>query len=247
MKRLALILALLPLGLQAQTADSAEAVVERYLTLMNYDALPQDSMLVLETTVTFHGSRDTVSLRRWYAAPTMERVEVWHGDTLVNGLCTNGSSRYREYRRRMDWWEDVPHDLLLDKMNDYDFRGPLYRWRQHEIKFTYQGITTAKGQRLNTVHAEQPGHYTRQYFFEEHSGLLVVIREEDDTTALDETQQILKQFRVKPIDYKIVHEYLPVGEMLVPTQESYMRDGLLTIMETKASLVPRDNIIFNQD
>lgn len=247
MKRLVWILVFLPWGLWAQEKDSAEVIVDHYLKLLNYESLPQDSTLVLETTITFHGSTDSFSLRRWFAPPTMMRVEVWHGDTLINGYCSNGSGRHREYTKRMGWWNDVPHSDFHKKIDTYEFRGPLYNWQLHNIKLTYQGVVTTKGQQLQVVRAEQKDDYTRFYFFEKQSGLLVLMQEKDEIPAESFSEKALKQLRVKPIEYKFIHEYLPIGTSLIPSQESYMRDGLLTIMETRTHFVSRDNLIFNQD
>lgn len=247
MKRLALLLALLPLGLWAQEQDSAQIIVGRYLQLLNYTSLPQDSTLVLETTISFHGSNDTFTLRRWFAPPTMMRVEVWRGDKQTDGYCTNGSKRHREYVSRAKWWRDMSHTSFHEKLAAYDFRGSLYDWELYGIKLSYQGTVMAKGQRLQVIRAEQKNNYTRYYFFEEQSGLLVLMQEKDEKPAEDINEQVLKQLHTKPIEYKVVHEYLPIGHCLVPRQESFMRDGVLTIMETTARFVPRDNIIFNQD
>ena len=246
MRKLALLLfALLPVGLYAQEKDSAQAIVERYLNMLNYEALPQDSTLVLETTISFHGSNDTFSLRRWYATPTMMRIEVWRNDTLTEGLCTNGGGRHRVYSRREGWWNDAPHHEFHNKMEAYDFRGPLYDWQLRGIKLSYRGIVTAKGQRLQVVRAEQANHFTRYYMFEEQSGLLVLIQEQDEGDSSNDPQ--VRMLHVKPLDYKFIHEYLPVGKSLIVSQESFRREGLLTIMETTAHFVPRDNMIFNQD
>lgn len=243
MKRLLLLLALLPLGLQAQ--DSAEAVVGRYLQMLNYEALPKDSTLVLETTITFPGSNDTFTMKRWFAPPDMMRLEVWHGDAQETGLCTNGSNRYREFIRRMDWWSDITPENFQSKMEAYDFRGGLYNWQDRGIQLEYKGIVTAKGERLQVVRAKQKGYYTRYYMFEEQGSLLVLVQEkdEDDNTTSPE----LKPLHVKPMEYKVIHEYMPLHESLVVRQESYMRNGVLTVMETKAHFEPRNPLLFNQD
>lgn len=244
MKKTFLILALL-LPLAAAAQDSAEAVVQRYLKLLNYEALPADSLLVMETTVSFHGSDDTYTLRRLYAVPNMMRVEVWHGDTLTNGYSTNGGSRHREYSRALGWWNDAEHSIFHKRIDSYDFRGPLYRWRERGIKLTYMGGATTKGERLQVVRAEMADNYTRYYMFEQQSGLLVLMQERDEDTT--NTNTVLKALRPRPIDYEVIHEYLPVGESLVPSEMSYMRDGLLTIMRTSARFEPRNDLLFNKD
>ena len=247
MKRLAILLVLLPLGLRAQTQDSAEVIVGRYLKMLNYEALPQDSTLVMESTVTFPGSTDTFLMRRWYAPPTMMRVEVWHKNKLTEGYCTNGGSRHREYMQRMGWWSDVDHTVFHQKIDAFDFRGQLYNWQLRGVRLSYQGVATTKGQRLQVVRAEQDDIYTRYYMFEEQSGLLVLMQEKDELVIKDFTQKALRQFRVSPMEYEVFHEYLPAGASLVPSQMSYMRDGMLTIVETTVRFEPRDNLIFNQD
>lgn len=243
MKRLLLLLALLPLGLQAQ--DSAEVVVGRYLKLLCYDSLPKDSTLVMETTISFHGSNDTFTMRRWFTPPSMMRLEVWHDDALQTGLCTNGSNRYREFIRRMDWWEDVKPEEFQSKMEAYDFRGGLFNWQARGIQLEYRGVVLFKGQRLQVVRAKQKDHFTRYYMFEEQSGLLVLVQEKDEDD--DNTNIDLKPLHVKPMEYKVFHEYMPLGGSLVVRQESFMREGVLTVMETRAHFEPRTPLLFNQD
>ncbi|MBP5527521.1 MAG: hypothetical protein J6X79_03595 [Bacteroidales bacterium] len=245
MKRLLLLFALLPLTLQAQ--DSAEVIVNRYLRMLNYEELPQDSTLVMETTISFHGSNDTFTLRRWFTPPTMMRVEVWRGNNQTDGYCTNGGDRHREYVSRAGWWRDMEHSLFHEKIAAYDFRGPLYNWQMFGTQLTYKGVVMAKGQRLQVVRAEQRNNYTRYFFFDEQSGLLVLMQEKDETPVNNMNDQVLKQVHTQPIEYKVVHEYLPMGKSLIASQESFMREGLLTIMETKARFIPRDNLIFNKD
>lgn len=242
-KTLLMLALLLPMAVTAQ--DSAEAVVGRYLRMLNYEALPTDSLLVVETTVSFHGSADTFTMRRYYAIPAMMRVEVWRGDTLTDALCTNGGSRHREYVRAAGWWNDVDHSSFHRKMDAYDFRGGLYHWKEHGTRLTYMGSATAKGERLLVVRADRDDSYTRYYLFEEQSGLLVLMQERDTDTI--NVNSPLKMLRAKPIEYEVVHEYLPVGASLIPSEVSYMRDGLLTIMRTRAHFEPRNDLLFNKD
>lgn len=235
-----LLTALLP---RAAAQDTAEAVVERYLRLLNYEALPQDSMLVLETTITYHGQPDTFAMKRYYQHGGMMRVEVRLHGQLTNGLCTNGGSRHRIMSPSLGWWSDAEHVDFHTRMQGYDFRGPLYGWRATGTQLSYNGTTTLNGETLQVVRAEQKGHYVRYYMFEEQSGLLVVVLEKDELPAGEQKPM----FSVKPIDFKSIHEYLPVGESLIPSQESFMRDGQLTIMETKAHFEPRNDMLFNRD
>lgn len=240
-KTLLTLLLVLPLAAAAQ--DSAAAIVARYLRMLNPAALAPDSMLVLHTTITHNGSTDTFDMVRWYAAPGMMRVEVHQGDSLMTGLCTNGTTRFREYSTHLRWWNDLDSNSFANKMQAYDHRSPFYDHLRRGISLYYDGVTSFNGQKLQVVRTEQKNHYVRQYLFEEQSGLLVVVLEKKELPA-GSVEPVIK---LKPIDYKVIHEYMPYGAGLVPSEESYMRDGLLTIMRTTVSVEPRDNMIFNQD
>lgn len=241
MKRLLLLLTLLPVGLAAQETDTAHMLIERYVTMLNYDALPQDSMLVMETTISYLDRQDTFVMRRWFTAPNMLRVEVWRGDSLTTGFCTNGTTRFREYSAYNGWWVDRDSADFTRLSSPYDFRGALYRWRETGTQFTYTGTTTLNGQPLAAVLAEQLNMYSRYYLFEVRSGLLLFIIETD---TMPSGSTIMGYSHSK---WKAFHEYLPVGASLLPSEESYLRDDLLTIMRTTARFVPRDNTLFNRD
>ena len=150
------LMALVPLTALGQK-DTAEAIVDRYVELMGYHRLPQDSTLAMVTTITTTGSTDTFVMKRWFAPPLMMRVEVWLGDTLQTGLCTNGKDRYRVYYPSKGRWETVEDYIYYHKVQNYDFRGPLYNWRSNGMTLQYKGITKAKGNHeLQTVTVEAP-------------------------------------------------------------------------------------------
>lgn len=240
-KTLLLCLLALPFALHAQ--DTAEMVVNRYLQLLNYEALPKDSMLVMETTITYSNSIDTFVMRRYYQPEGMMRVEVWQGDTLTTGMCTNGSSRHRVYYSSLGWWEDKPHVDFHKQMQQYDFRGILYGWHGFGIKLTYLGMATVDKYKMHAVRSEQMNHYNRTYFFDPNNGLLVLVTETDE---MPEGSRRMPFFE-PPIDFKFTHEYLPIGQSLLPSVESYQRNGELIVMRTTAHFEPRNNLLFNQD
>jgi hypothetical protein len=236
------LLALMPLVSTAQ-ADTAATIVDRYLDLLGVDRLPQDKMLTLVTTITSPGSQDTFIMKRWYIAPRMMRVEVWYGDTLQTGLCTNGKDRYRVYKPMLGYWEEKPDYAFYEDMQSYDFRGPLYNWRNNGLKLRYKGITRAKGDHeLQTVIVEGPKLFTRHYMFEP-TGLLAVIIETDE---YDSTEY---HYNGEPhTEWKMEHEYMQVGTAsILPKEESFMRDGVLTILRTEAKLEPKQTLLFNKD
>ena len=240
---IALLLALLPVAATAQEADTAATIVDRYLELLGVDRLPQDKMLTLVTTITSPGAQDTFIMKRWYIAPRMMRVEVWLGDEMQTGLCTNGKDRYRVYKPMLGYWEEKPDYAFYEDMDAYDFRGPLYNWRTKGLTLSYKGITRAKGDHeLQTVTVEGPKLFKRHYMFEP-TGLLSVIIETDE---YDSTEY---HYNGEPhTEWKIEHEYMQVGEAsILPKEESFMRDGVLTIMRTEAKLEPKQTLLFNKD
>lgn len=226
---------------KAQT-DTAAAIVDRYLTMLNYTSLPADSMLTLETSIRIHDSEVRFEMKRHFAADGMVRVEVWRGDTLTLGLCSNGSTRYRKYSMQTGWWDDIEPRDMAEAMEGYDYRGPLYDWRQRGITLAYEGPAEMKGHPMQVVRARQKRHFMRRYFFDATTSLLTMVLEEDN---LEDTKDV--PLKLIPIDFKFIHEYTPVGFSLVPTQESYQRDGLLHIMETRLRMEPLDRSLFNQD
>ncbi|MBR6048758.1 MAG: hypothetical protein IKP83_01185 [Bacteroidales bacterium] len=241
------LLALLPLAAMAQDhllrEDTAARIVDRYLQMMGIERLPADSLLVLETTITSPNSTDTFVMRRWFAQPQMQRVEVWHGKKLQTGLCTNGKDRFRRMNHSLGYWVDLPPVRFYEQLMAYDFRGPLYNWRANNAVLTYNGPVTAPGgQRLESVKVEASGMFTRYYMFEE-SGLLSVLFETDEMLDRDD-HDVDTTAR---IEWKCMHEYQQVGTSLLPRLESFLRGQRLTVMETTARLEPLNTLIFNED
>ncbi len=236
------LLLMLPMASRGQE-DTAARIVDLYQDILGAERLPQDSMLTMVTTITSPGSQDTFIMKRWYIAPRMMRVEVWLNDTLQTGLCTNGKDRYRIFDPKKGYWEEKKDYFFYEKIDGYDFRGPLHNWRAKGLTAKYKGITRAKGDHeLQTVTVEGPGIYTRHYMFEP-TGLLSVIIETDE---LDTTEY---HSNGEPhTEWKIIHEYMPIGpSSLLPKEESFLRGGLLTIMQTEAWLEPKKTLLFNKD
>lgn len=236
------LLALLPLTAKGQV-DTAARIVDNYQELLGADRLPKDSMLTMVTTITSPGSQDTFIMKRWYIAPLMMRVEVWLNDTMQTGLCTNGKDRFRIFDPAKGYWEEKKDYQFYEKIEGYDFRGPLHNWRAKGLTATYKGITRAKGDHeLQTVTVAGPGVYTRHYMFEP-TGLLAVIIE---TNELDTVEY--HSVGEPHTEWKIMHEYMEVGpSSLLPKEESFLRGGVLTIMQTEAWFEPKKTLLFNKD
>jgi len=222
--------------------DTAAAkVVDRYLSLLNVEGYSEDSMLVMETAVTVYGASDTIWMRRWFASPKKHRVEVWYGEQLQEGLIGNDEDVFLHYNAEAKHWEEVSEMVFTTLMSGYDFRGPLYLWRWNGTKLTWNGTTELKGEPLQVVKASRPGMYDRYYMFEPASGLLTLIIETEDYPG---TREPMKESHV---DWKSCHEYLPVSNHLVPSLESFMRDGKLTILSTTAHLEHIRPRFFNRE
>lgn len=236
------LLALLPLTAKGQV-DTAARIVDNYQELLGADRLPKDSMLTMVTTITSPGSHDTFIMKRWYIAPLMMRVEVWLNDTMQTGLCTNGKDRFRIFDPAKGYWEEKKDYQFYEKIEGYDFRGPLHNWRAKGLTATYKGITRAKGDHeLQTVTVAGPGVYTRHYMFEP-TGLLAVIIETDELDTVE-----YHSVGEPHTEWKIMHEYMEVGpSSLLPKEESFLRGGVLTIMQTEAWFEPKKTLLFNKD
>lgn len=244
MKKIYILLLTLALGsvAQCQTVDTAAQIVDRYLDMLGTTRWKSDSMLVMETIITTEGSADTFVMRRWHLPPNMFRVEVWHGKELQTAMCSNGNDRYRSYRPQKGYWVDMHPGHFHETFGSYDFRGPLNGWRAAGATLTYMGVAKAMGEYdLLSVKVEMPAHFTRYYMFEP-NGLLALIVETDEIDTSNYNP--LTEAR---IDWKIIHEYQRMGDCLLPKQESFMREGRLTVLETKAWMEKRNTLIFNQD
>lgn len=249
MKKILLaLLAMLAPGLQAMSQnhqdlmdDSAKAAVDRYLAILNIEGLPDDSLLVMETSITFYGEKDTIRMLRWYAAPEKLRVEVWNNGKLETGLVGNGKDRWRRYLPAYGSWESINQAEFYGRMQGYDFRGPLHDWRAKGATLTWNGTTTLKGEPLQVVKVTCPTMFERYYMFEPGSGLLTLIFE-TDKAADGSTPR-----HGGHIDWKSIHEYQPLEHGLLPSLESFMRDGVLTIMSSTTHFEKLDDQLFEHD
>lgn len=241
------LLALMPLGLTAQNhrdvlSDSATHVVERYVQMLDIDHLPQDSLLVMETAITTNlNTKDTIWMRRWYAHGERHRIEVWDGKKMTFGLATNGKDRFRNYRSAYETWEAITKENFSNRMQGYDFRGPLYRWNEKGAQLSWNGRTELKGQPLQVVKVVCPDRYNRYYMFEPESGLLTLIFETDE--MFDGRKEIVPSH----IEWKSFHEYQPLTTGMLPSLESFMRNGELTIMRTSYHFEALDPDFFEHD
>lgn len=239
------LLLLLAGGLHAQNhqyiADSAEIVVNRYLRLLNYDALRQDSMLYIETVIYSRSNpHDTIMMRRWHVAPYKYRTEIWHGDTLTTGLVCDAESVFLEYDRWSKHWDDVGVTWYYDHAKAYDFHEPLFNWKSEGCKLTYKGVWKFQGENVYRILVESPLRYDRYYLFEKNSGLLFLI---DETTGHSPSFDTVNNVHV---DWRAYHEYQPLGTAVFPSIESYQYDDDITFMFHKMCYLPINEELFKR-
>lgn len=221
--------------------DTSATVVDRYLQLMNFEGYSTDSMLVMETAVTVYGSDDTLWMYRWFSPPRKHRVELWHKGTLIEGLIGNNEDVFLHYDAREHQWKELEEQEFLTQVSGYDFRGPLYLWRWNGSSLTWNGLTELDGHPMQVVKVSRPGMYDRFYMFDPGSGLLTLIVESENYST---THAPMKESHV---EWKSIHEYLPVSTHLVPSLESFQRDGKLTILSTTAHIEHMRPRIFNRE
>ena len=111
-----------------------------------------------------------------------------------------------------------------------------------DIPTTWNGLTELNGKPLQVVKVSTPGMFDRFYMFDPGNGLLTLVVESKE---YEKGSQIPKE--ESHIDWKSVHEYLPVSNHLVPSLESFMRDGRLTILSTTAHLEYIRPRMFNRE
>ena len=242
MKRLLIILTILaPLTLQAQDDSMAVQIVDRYLSLLNIEALPHDSMMVMTTIITYPGTTDTFTMKRYYAYPQMFRVDIFRPDgSRQTGLYSDGQQFYRFYEPKRRLWGNMTRETFYNQLAGLDFRGPLYQWRNMAMELSYQGKASVKGEQLDVVKVTAPGSYTRTYMFQE-TGMLAVILESDET---DTTYRVHKDMH---IDWKCIHEYQRIGNTILPSLESFARNNQLTVLRSEWHLEARNKKIFSDD
>lgn len=233
---------LLPCGLHGQNADSAEAVVGRYMQIMNHEALPKDMMLKITTrTVSSDNPSDTGIVMRWFAWPNSYRVEVWYHNTLQEGWHNDEQRVIRRYDETKRRWTIANEMNYFDRVSGYDFRGPLYFRKKNGTEMKYSGTRTFEGHRVLVVSTRVPGMYDRDYLFEAESGLLFLSVEKESFLGDD---QPLKDNHV---DWRSIDEYLPIGESLVVTKEQYQHQGRRIVATHQPELLPMDRTVFSKD
>lgn len=221
------------------TADSAAIVMDRFVTRQNLDAFKADSILYIETTIlnNAQGKRDTLRMRRWAAARSCYRTEVWIDTVQRVGLCSDGL-HHRGLNGKTLRWDSISAEKFYHYHSGYDFRGHLYYWKTSGLEMEYKGLWNwPGGGRAHRIFVRQPTRFDRNYLFEEGSGLLFFIQ--DLPTHKEEVQDSVHA------DWRAVREYVPVGGMLLPSVEEYQAGLMRTTVIHSYRYLPLRKEIFD--
>lgn len=222
--------------------DTAAEVVGNYVKMLNYDAIRSDSVLFLQSKI-FNRNQDgdTLVMLRWFRSPMSHRVEIWHGDTLQLAMYTDGKNHFRRFSIDSTGWQDISPDFYYDFAMAYDFREPLYFWKTNGSTLYYKGVWKYNGHEAHRILVKTPQRYDRYYLFEKESGLLFLI---DETDRHDPDIPVVDG---RNTSWRGYHEYQPFDKSLFPSSESYVFDGVLTIISTTVDYIPLNDDFFSKD
>ena len=225
--------------------DSAAYVVDRFLQIVNYDAIEADSLLYSESKLFNVHSTDTLRMLRWFSSQNKIRIELWRHDTLVVGFYSNERDKFRSYDLKTRQWEDLGVSDFFRKTKGYSYKNALSRWRDEKYKLTYKGVWRYEGRDTYRVHVQANDQYDRDYLFERQSGLLFLV-DESDTYR----KNLIDEPGMHP-SWRAYHEYIPLGNVvkaaLLTSKESYLYDGQVTVMASTYKYIPKNDGVFEND
>ena len=219
----------------ATNADTAKSIVDAFIGKLNYEALPTDSMLYIESAIfDFHDRTDTIYLKRWFLPPHNHRVELWSHAKIVLGYLTDGVKNARRFDTLKHVWQKIDLADYYDHGAAYDFRRPLYNWRTKGTEFQYLGEKEIEGVKVWQVHAASPGMYVRDYLFDCGTGLLFFVIEHSTYFEGDEDPYH------RNVDWRAFSDYIHIGNSMLPYTESYKQNGRVTVINHRYSFLKKD-------
>lgn len=219
----------------ATNADTAKAIVDRFIRALDYEALPADSILYIESSIfDFHDRSDTLLMKRWFMPPHNHRVELWEHGEIKLGYLTDGTNNARRYDTVKHLWQKITLSDYYDKGSAYDFHTPLYKWRTNGTELQYLGEKELHGVKVNEVHVETPGMHVREYLFEKENGLLFFVIEHPETFEGDVDP------RNTHVEWRAFTDYIHIGRSLLPYTESYKKDGRVTVINHRYAFLKKD-------
>ena len=225
----------------ATNSDTAKAIVSKFIDALNYEALPSDSMLYIESSIfDFHDRSDSMLMKRWFMPPHNHRVEIWSNGAMQLGYLSNGTDNARHYDTVKQVWQKIDLATYYDNGSAYDFHTPLYYWRTNGTELQYLGEWEIEGVKVYKVHAETPGMHVRDYLFEKDNGLLFFIIEHAELFGGD-TDPLHRN-----VDWRAFTDYIHIGKSLLPYTESYKRMGQVTVVKHRYAILKKDRRKFDK-
>lgn len=223
--------------------DSAAIVLERYLSILNYEAIRSDSVLYIEShAFSQRNPSDTIVMKRWFLPESNYRTELWHGDTLEIGLYSNGYDTFMRYDAKKKLWFKVDVSQYYDHFNAYNFHGPFHQWKNNKknIQLRYDGVWNFNGNQAYRIFVSQAEMFDRYYMFEKESGLLFMYDQLDSYKdfSRDETTHV---------EWRAYHEYTPLGASLFPSLESYQYEDDIVVTHHAYRYIAKDMKYFTED
>lgn len=219
----------------ATNSDTAKAIVDNFLRALNYEALPADSMLYIESSIfDFNDRSDTLVMKRWFMPPHNHRVEIWEHGNIQLGYLTNGTDNARRYDTVKHRWQKIDLATYYDNGFAYDFHSPLYSWRTNGTELHYLGKWELHGVKVYKVHAETPSMYARDYLFDIDNGLLFFVIEYSTVFGGEEDPYH------RNVDWRAFTDYIHIGKSLLPYTESYKQNGHVTVINHRYAFLKKD-------
>ncbi len=219
----------------AQQNLDAEKRIVTYLNKLNYENLTDKTIYIESAIIDSQNPNDTLHMKRWFQHPNFSRVELFYQGNRTLGFCSNGKE-YNRFDLAMKEWIPVNPDRYYDTVIGYDFRGPLYTWKERNLQFTKCEPMKWEDNDVYRITVIDPERADRFYIFEKNSGLLFFIMPITDETM---------QNKQRDVDWRSINEYTPIENYLFPSIESYQFNNSITIYYSKIKLLPFDEQLFN--
>ncbi|MBP5540601.1 MAG: hypothetical protein J6X88_03030 [Bacteroidales bacterium] len=217
-------------------------IVDRYANYVNYERICHDSILFIVThIIDYEHPEDTMTIYRWYHWPNQERFEMWQKGQMEMGAYSDGRKIFKKFSTKYRAWRHALNSTYYDFVEPYDIRGPLGKWRSRGAEMYYAGEYTFEGQKVDRVYVSMVGALDRLYYFERATGLLFLVTELKNQMGggVPDIDNM--------VDWRGWHEFVPVGDCMMPSEESYQANGQLVILHHSYRLIPYDEKCFTED
>ena len=219
----------------AQQDSLSLTVVKQYLTTLNYDNLPNNKIVYMESKIiNTQIADDTAYMKRWFLGNAYSRIELYHQGKLIVGYNSNGKEHWR-YNALGGNWYKIGIGEYYDSVVGYNYQKPLHTWEARSLEFIECVSMRWENQDVYRVTVKDPDHLDRHYLFEKSSGLLFFMQPVEPETGKKKHE----------VAWRAINEYMPVEDFyLFPSIESYQWEDNITIYFTTTQFLPFDESIF---